>query len=200
MYSRNKVRRAVTAALLLIMVLVTATLITPRLMGNDAGIPPPPSGAGAGTPAQTSSSGCQGSNTASETPPPIGTPATPSGAGAPQPPPPPVPSKAMLKDEALRELWHAYREYNVTLELLSYASSKGVQVGSDAQYFKALAEDLYNKALTAYSSGDYMVAKSYARLSVESMHSLRDIITYELSVKGIAPPPPTSPEGPPPPP
>ena len=133
-------------------------------------------------------------------PPPIGTPATPSGAGAPQPPPPPVPSKAMLKDEALRELWHAYREYNVTLELLSYASSKGVQVGSNAQYFKVLAEDLYNKALTAYSSGNYMVAKSYARLSVESMHSLRDIITYELSVKGIAPPPPTSPEGPPPPP
>ncbi len=199
MYPQSKVRKAVTAALLLTMMLAVTTLIAPRVMGNGAGVPPPPpSGSGTSTQAPTSS-GAQGGSTAPETPPPIGTSTASSDSGAPQPPPPPVPSTAMLKEDALRELWHAYREYNATLELMRYASSNGVQVGSDAQYFKALAEDLYNKALTAFSNGNYLAAKSYARLSIESMHSLRDVVTYELSVKGIAPPPP-QPVGPPAPP
>jgi len=199
MYPQSKVRKAVTAALLLTMMLAVTTLIALRVMGNGAGVPPPPpSGSGTSTQAPTSS-GAQGGSTAPETPPPIGTSTASSDSGAPQPPPPPVPSTAMLKEDALRELWHAYREYNATLELMRYASSNGVQVGSDAQYFKALAEDLYNKALTAFSNGNYLAAKSYARLSIESMHSLRDVVTYELSVKGIAPPPP-QPVGPPAPP
>jgi len=200
MYSQSKLKKAVTATLLIALMLATITLIAPKVMGNNAGMPPPPGGSTTTTP-QAQSNDAQSSNAAPETPPPISTTTAQNNAGTQQtPPPPPVPSKSVLKDEAMRELWHAYREYNATLQLISYASSNGVQAGSDAQYFKALAEDLYNKALTAYNNGNYVAAKSYARLSVESMHSLRDILTYELSVKGIAPPPPPPPAGPPSPP
>lgn len=198
MYSRGKLGKAVTVTLTLALVLATTTLIAPKVMGNGAGIPPPPvNGANTNAPAQTPSNGGRGSNAVSEMPPPLNTGTSSSNAEAPQPPPPPVPSTAALKDEALRELWYAYREYNATLDLINYAAKNGVQANSDTQYFKALAEDLYSKALTAYSNANYVVAKSYARLSIESMHSLRDIVTYELSIKGIAPPPPAGPPVPP---
>jgi len=198
MYPKSKLKRTVAAALLLATALATVMLIAPKVMGSGAGMPPPPPiNTGSNTVTQAQSSGGQSANTAPETPPPISTKTTSSNSEAPQPPSPPVPSTTMLKDDARRELWHAYREYNATIKLLSYAAKKGVAAGSDTQYFKALAEDLYNKALTAFSNGNYVAAKAYARLSVESMHSLRDIVTYELSVKGIAPPPPAGPPSPP---
>ncbi len=106
---------------------------------------------------------------------------------APSPPPPPVPSGEQLREEAVRELWHAYREYNYTMMLVVYASSKSVSISSANEFLK-LAVQFYNKALDNYKSNEYMECRAYARLALEALHGAREIIVYELVLRGYPPP------------
>ena len=111
------------------------------------------------------------------------------------PPPPPVPSRSQLGEDALRELWHVYREYNETNRLLSYAADKGISI-DEVNSLLSYVSEFYNKALEMYNNGEYMGSKVYSHMALEALHGIRDLVTYQLALNGYAPP---SPPPPPPP-
>ena len=142
--------------------------------------PPPPGGEGSGQP-----------------PPPPGSPRQDQ---PPQPPknqnvnpPPPTLSKDQLRKDALRELQHAYAEYNETLRLLKYASEKDVNMSREVRDLLDMYTKLYTKSFNLYKEERFIESRVYAHLSVEALHGVRDIITHTLAAKGIVPPPPPPP-------
>ncbi len=105
------------------------------------------------------------------------------------PPSPPQPSPQDLRRDALRELNHAYNEFGSLDKLINYAEENGVKV-DDIKDLCSLALDLYKTALKYFESGNYVKARIYAHLAVESAHGIRDLVNHELAVKNVAIPPP----------
>ena len=174
----------VAVAIILLMTLTVIIPIATQASSSSENPPPPPSG-------------YSGETNGTIPPPtlPLQSSENLLGNTPPNPPPPPTPSTSDLKRDALRELNHAYDEFNTLNNLISYARENGVVV-NNIDDLKTLALGLYKNGLEYFKSGNYVKARIYAHLAIESVHGIRDLINYELAVNNIVPPPPQPPSQP----
>lgn len=106
---------------------------------------------------------------------------------------PPLPSPLTinnLKRDALRELDHAYKEFHNLNDLFNYTRENDIKV-DDVSDLSSLAQDLYKIALKYFEDENYIKARIYAHLAIESIHGIRDLINYKLVTTNVAIPPPS---------